>query len=97
MTVLVKIDPRDFQTLATNRNRADMRVRGRTSAKPSVQPSNTNPHPGERAYLWALKKNGGTGLAQRGRILSFVPIGYDYRAQVHVDERSPSAHLRKAI
>jgi hypothetical protein len=86
MAVLVKIDSRDLRTLAANRNMADVRVRGRSNGKPSIQSS----HPGERAFVWTIKKVGGIGLAQRGRIsLPFEGDGNDYQGQVLVDAEVP--------
>jgi hypothetical protein len=87
MAVLVKIDPRDLQPLAANRNMANVRVRGQSNRKPSIQPS----VPGERAFVWAIKTHGGIGLAQRGRIsLPFeTDDDNDYQGQVVVDAEVP--------
>src|SRR5712671_2645026 len=88
MAVLIKIDPRDFQTSGASENIADVRVRGRSNAKPSLQPSVADP--GERAFLWGLKKYGGAGLRQRGRLSSrFHPDGNDYLVQVRIDAEAP--------
>jgi hypothetical protein len=86
MAVLVKIDPRDLQTLAENRNLVDVRVRGQSNRKPSIQPT----VPGERAFVWAIRTHGGIGLTQRGRIsLPFEADGNDYQGQIHVDSEVP--------